>query len=92
MARTTVETNKRLQIRVSPDHKARISRAAAIQGMDLTQFVTQSALREANAVIEKEERITVSERDFALIMELLENPPEPNEKLKAAFAALPDSL
>ncbi len=92
MARNVVEANQRLQIRISPAKKARIARAAAIQQVDLTKFVTDSALREADAVIEKAERITVSERDFALILDLLENPPEPNEKLKAAFAALPDNL
>jgi hypothetical protein len=51
MARATVENNKRLQLRMSPAHKARIVRAAAIQNMDLTQFVTRAALREADAII-----------------------------------------
>jgi uncharacterized protein (DUF1778 family) len=92
MARTVVETNKRLQIRLSPAKKARIARAAAIQQMDLTQFVTESALREADAVIERAERIQVSERDFVRILELLENPPPANERLKAAIAALPSDL
>lgn len=92
MARTLVENNKRLQIRMTPANKARISRAAAMQEMDLTQFVTESALREADAVIERAERVRVSERDFVRILELLENPPEPNERLKAAFATLPDNL
>lgn len=92
MSRTTIEDNKRLQIRISTANKARISRAAAMQGMDMTQFVTQSALREADAVIERYERIEVSERAFARILELLDNPPEPNAKLKAAIDALPDNL
>jgi uncharacterized protein (DUF1778 family) len=92
MARNVVETNQRLQIRMSPAKKARIARAAAIQQVDLTQFVTESALREADAVIEREERIIVSERDFIRILELLENPPQANERLKAAIAALPKDL
>ncbi|WP_245441318.1 DUF1778 domain-containing protein [Neorhizobium sp. T7_12] len=58
---------------------------------DLTNFVTQSALREADAVIEQAESIKVSERDFLRILELLENPPAPNEKLRAAARSLPKS-
>lgn len=92
MARNVLETYQRLQIRLSAAKKARIARAAAIQQVDLTQFVTESALKEADAVIEKAERIAVSERDFIRILELLENPPAANERLKAAIAALPDDL
>ena len=92
MARTAVDDNQRLQLRVTPEHKARIVRAAAIQHMDLTQFVTGAALREAEAVITEAEAVHVSARDFTRILELLENPPAPNARLRAAIAALPDTL
>lgn len=88
MARTAVENNRRLQIRVEPEVKARLARAAALQQMDLTQFVTQTALREADAVIAQAETFKVSTRDFTRILELLDNPPAPNARLKAAIAAL----
>lgn len=91
MARTTTESNRRLQIRVDPEVKARLARAAALQQMDLSQFVTQTALREADAVIAQAESIKVSTEDFLLILELLENPPELNAKMKAAIAALSDT-
>jgi uncharacterized protein (DUF1778 family) len=61
MARNVVEANQRLQIRMSPAKKARIARAAAIQQVDLTQFVTDSALREADAVIAQAENIELTE-------------------------------
>ena len=92
MARNVVEANQRLQIRMSPAKKARIARAAAIQQVDLTQFVTDSALREADAVIERSEHIELTEQEFLRIIELLEHPPAPNARLKAAIAALPDDL
>jgi uncharacterized protein (DUF1778 family) len=72
-----------------PDVKARLVRAAALRNTDLTSFVTQSALREAEAVIHAAELVQVSERDFTRIMDLLENPPAPNAKLRAAAQALP---
>jgi uncharacterized protein (DUF1778 family) len=92
MARNVVEANQRLQIRMSPAKKARIARAAAIQQVDLTQFVTDSALREADAVIAQAEHIELTEQEFLQIIEMLENPPVPNARLKAAIAALPDDL
>lgn len=92
MPRSAIENNNRVQLRMTTAHKARIVRAAAIRNVDLTQFVTQSALREADAVIEQAEAIEISERDAARILDLLEHPPSPNAKLRAAIAALPDTL
>ncbi len=92
MPRNAVDDNERMNLRVRPEVKARLVRAAALRNTDLTNFVTQSALREAEAVIHEAEVIKVSERDFIRILELLENPPKPNAKLKAALAALPATL
>ncbi|RWE20831.1 MAG: DUF1778 domain-containing protein [Mesorhizobium sp.] len=59
-----------------------LMRAAALVHADLTEFVTRAARREAEAVIKSAERIEESERDFLRILELLDNPPPPNEKLR----------
>jgi uncharacterized protein (DUF1778 family) len=53
--------------------------------------VLQLALREARAVIEEAERVTLSERDTRLWLDLLDNPPKPNARLIAAVKALPKS-
>lgn len=92
MARAALDDTDRMNIRVKPEVKARLLRAAALRHTDLTSFVTQSALREAEAVIAEADAIKVSERDFARILELLENPPKPNDRLRAAVAALPKTL
>lgn len=89
MPRAAVEANERMNLRVAAQQKATLMRAAALAHTDLTEFVTRAALREAEAVIESAEKIEVSERDFLRILELLDNPPPPNEKLRAAIAALP---
>lgn len=86
------ENSERMSLRVPATAKAKLLRAAALRNTDLTNFVTQSALREAEAVIEEAETIKVSKRDHLRILELLENPPKPNAKLRAAIAGLPDSL
>ena len=71
---------------------AQIARAATLQRMDVAQFVVEASLREANSVIEQAETTRMSARDFARILELLENPPVPNARLKAVIVALPDAL
>jgi uncharacterized protein (DUF1778 family) len=89
MPRVAVDDNKRLQLRVRPEQKATLMRAAALRNTDLTDFIVQLAMREAKTVIEEAERITLSERDSLLVLDLLENPPAPNAKLRAAIAAMP---
>jgi len=45
--------------------------------------------REAESVIAAAEIVTLSERDSLLVLDLLEHPPAPNAKLRAAIAAMP---
>ena len=92
MARAALDDTDRMNIRVKPEVKARLMRAAALRHTDLTSFVTQTALREAEAVIAEADVVKASERDFARILQLLDNPPKPNARLRAAAAALPKSL
>jgi uncharacterized protein (DUF1778 family) len=92
MPQAAVDDNKRMNLRVSPETKAKLVRAAALRNTDLTNFVTQTALREAEAVIEAAEVVRVTAREHARVLEMLENPPRPNAKLRAAIAALPDTL
>jgi uncharacterized protein (DUF1778 family) len=89
MPRAAVNDNQRMNLRLRPDQKATLVRAAALKHTDLTDFVLQPALREAKAVIEESERIVLSERDSLLVLKLLEDPPEPNAKMRAAIAAMP---
>jgi uncharacterized protein (DUF1778 family) len=78
-----------MNLRVLPEQKAVLVRAAALRHTDLTDFVLQPALREAKAVIAEAERIVLSERDSVAVLRMLENPPAPNAKLRKAIAALP---
>jgi uncharacterized protein (DUF1778 family) len=54
-------------------------------GATINQFLVQSALKEAQAVIERERVIRMSARDWGWMLGLLENPPKPNAKLKASM-------
>ena len=64
-------------------------RAVALNHTDLTDFVIRHALRAAKAVIEEADRVQLSARDSLRVLDLLENPPAPNARLRAAARALP---
>jgi uncharacterized protein (DUF1778 family) len=78
-----------MSMRVRAEEKATLLRAAALENTDLTDFVLQHALRSAKAVIEQAEHIHLSARDSLRVLDLLEHPPRPNAKLRAAARALP---
>jgi uncharacterized protein (DUF1778 family) len=90
MPRPAVDDNNRVALRVRAADKAIVMRAAALAQTDMTTFILRTALREARLVIEEHERVKLTERDSRLVMELLENPPAPNAKLRKAARALPD--
>lgn len=89
MSRIAVDDNQRMNLRVRPEQKAALMRAAALRNTDLTDFVLQFALREAAAIIEAADHIQLSERDSRRVLELIENPPEANARLQAAAKAMP---
>jgi uncharacterized protein (DUF1778 family) len=87
MPRTAVE-NDRMAFRLRPEDKATILRAAAIADTDLTSFVVEHALAAARTVIEEAEVVRLTARDSLRVLDYLENPPAPNERLKSAARAL----
>jgi len=89
MPRIAVDDNQRMNLRVTPMAKAKLVRAAALRHTDLTDFVTRTALREAEAVIAEAEVVSLSGRDSLRVLNLLENPPAANARLRAAIAAMP---
>jgi uncharacterized protein (DUF1778 family) len=90
MPRPTIDDNSRVALRVRPADKAIILRAVALAQTDMTTFILRTVLREAQAVIEEHERLKLTQRDSLLVMDLLENPPAPNAKLRKAARALPE--
>jgi uncharacterized protein (DUF1778 family) len=78
-----------MSLRVRPDDKALLLRAVALDHTDLTDFVLRHALNAARAVVDEADRVRLSRRDTARVLDLLENPPAPNVKLMRAARSLP---
>ncbi len=89
MARMTVQDRSRISLRIRPEDKALLLRAVSYTQTDLTAFVLRNALEAAKAVIDEAERVSLSDRDSVRVLNALENPPAPNQKLLAAALALP---
>ena len=82
--RTPASKQERIGARVPPDVYETLNRAAELTGATVNQFLIQSALKEAQAVIEREQTIRLSRRDCERLLDLLDNPPKPNARFKAA--------
>ncbi len=85
MSHTVIERG-RITARVPLRVQETLELAASLVGSTVNQFVVQSALREAERVIEQERVIRLSERDARAFLDAIDNPPPPNPKLLAALA------
>lgn len=81
---TSAARTDRIELRATREEKRLLAAAAAHERLDVTSFILRNVLPAAREVVERSERITLSERDSALVLELLENPPEPTVALLAA--------
>lgn len=76
----------RLDLRLNPTDKARISRAADLRGVPLSAFVRDAVLREAETVMAAELTVTLSVEESHRFLKALDATFKPNAKLKKAMA------
>lgn len=82
---STAAERGRITARVPAQVQETLELAASMVGATVNQFVVQTALREAERIIEQERVIRLSARDAEAFFHALENPPPPNAKLEAAL-------
>ncbi len=76
----------RLNCRVDAGIKQQAEEAAALLGQSITDFTEAALAEKAQAVLEKHERIVLSQRDFARFVQQIENPEPPTPELREAMA------
>ena len=76
--------NDRLDFRLERQKKEMIERAAAAQGLSVTDFAVLTLYREAQEVLRKDEVLVLSDADRDAFLAALDNPPAPNAKLRRA--------
>lgn len=83
-SRKRSQRRERLEARLTPQQKALLERAAALEGRTLTDFVVASAQAAALETIQRHGIITLTARDSLIFAEAIANPPAPNDRLRAA--------
>lgn len=72
-------------LQLSVDDKHLIQYAAQLSGVSLASFIRQVALREAEKVIEREKVVYLTYQESKELLEALDRPFAPNEKLQEAM-------
>ncbi|MCT8343806.1 DUF1778 domain-containing protein [Photorhabdus kleinii] len=90
MPQIPVETNNRMSLRIASEEKSLLMRAAAIQHTNLTEFVIRNVVSATRKIIDENEQLELTEKDSLYVLDLLDNPPAPNNKLMAVAFALPE--
>ncbi|MGQ0621513.1 MAG: type II toxin-antitoxin system TacA family antitoxin [Panacagrimonas sp.] len=77
--------NDRLEMRLQPEEKGLLARAAQIEGVKLSQFILAPAIKRARKVIADAEQITTSAKGYKDVLDALAKPPKPTKALIAAM-------
>ncbi|MEW6367233.1 MAG: DUF1778 domain-containing protein [Acidobacteriota bacterium] len=76
------QRSARIDLRLSPQVRGEIERAADISGLTLSAFMLAHARDAARRVLSEHEAIVLSDRDRDIFLRAIENPPEPNKALR----------
>ena len=79
------EERGRITARVSTSIAEKLQEAADLTGATLNQFLVQAALEKAQMIIDREYVIRYTREDAAMLINLLDASPAPNEALVKAF-------
>ncbi|MCG7916034.1 MAG: DUF1778 domain-containing protein [Candidatus Thiodiazotropha weberae] len=83
----------RMVTRIDEETRKTLTEAASIAGLpSLNAFVVSAAMEKALKIIERNRVIKLTEKGCEQLVSILENPPEPNEKLKSAFRHYQDRI
>lgn len=74
----------RIDVRLTPASKELLVEAAALRNTNLSDFILNSAQKEAEQVVAAHRVIVLSERDSRAFADALANPPAPNEQARQA--------
>ena len=78
----------RLSIRANPRQKATLSQAALARHMNVSQFVLQASLREAEKVIGEESALAVTSEEYAWLSQVMDEATDA-PRLREALAQKP---
>lgn len=82
------QSPSRMNFRLASEVKARVARAAALAGQDLTEFAVAALSEKADETIEKHESVFLSRSDYNFFLDVLDGKENaatrPSERAEAA--------
>lgn len=72
--------SERLSVRIRPNSKTLLERASFLSGRSLSDFIVDSAIREAERTIDAHGRIALDREQSRAFADALLDPPAPTEK------------
>jgi uncharacterized protein (DUF1778 family) len=84
---TRSPTRASLNLRIKPELRGLIDRAAQLAGKNRTDFVLDAARRAAEDALLDRTVFSVSPKAYAEFLQRLDAPPQPNERLRRTMRA-----
>lgn len=78
-----------LNLRIKPEVRELIDRAARITGKNRTEFVVSAAQQSAEEALMDRKLFSVDEKTYRAFVARLDAPPAPNERLRRTLTATP---
>ena len=75
----------RFDLKMAPEEKAIVAKAAALMGTTMAGFVRMAAKEKAQLLLDREARLSLSERDFSAFANALDSAFAPNPALDRAL-------
>ena len=82
--KVTTRNKGRMNFRLDPEIKARVARAAAISGQELTDFAVSTLSERADQILERHDSLLLSSEDYNFFLNSLDDDREPSERSRAA--------
>lgn len=87
LKKRAVTVQSRLNVRVPPEIKSRIAKAASMVGQDLTEFTISTLNDRAVKVLEEHEAFVLTESERRAFLDILAAPiPDPTERARESAA------
>lgn len=78
-----------LNIRIKPEERSLIDRAAKVRGKNRTDFVLEAARAAAEEALQDQLVIAAGPQAYAAFLARLDMPPQPNERLRKTMRTPP---
>ena len=86
MATEVGRKSSKINLRIDPETQNIIDRAASALGKTRSEFMLESARERAEDVLLDRRVFALNEADWDALTEVLDNPPPPNDALKALLS------